>query len=104
MSQLVAFASRLPVFDRDGVPVEVGARVEVKRCVGRYGQTVTEQGVVIQQSEKDPVGASYGQFMYRTDAGKTEWAGVEYRNSKAVCFLNWDDFEHGHEQWVRVIA
>lgn len=106
--QLVAFARKLPVFDRYGAKVCVGDRVKVRRCVGRYGECVEELGTVVDQSGLHGPSnvALYGQFDYRTDKGKIEYASIGYQHAteQAVCYSRHDDFEHGHEKWVEVIA
>lgn len=104
-SQLTAFNKHLPVFDRHGNPICIGDSIRVKRCVGRYGETITEEGIVVPQTDDNPEHADYGNFRYRNNKGKIECAGVrfDYQTQQAVCYTKHNDFEHGHERWVEVL-
>jgi len=108
MEQLTAFNYNSPVFDRNGKPICLGDRIRVKRCIGRYGQTVTEEGVVVEQSprEDQKTQTSFGQLAYRDKNGSLQYAAVEFDRAtkRGVCYHKHNDFEHGHERWVEVLT
>jgi len=104
--QLIAFKQMVPVLDKNLGIILIGDRVRVKRCVGRYGQTVVEEGTVIEQYGNNPRHCLYGQFQYRKDNGEIQTADIDYHYDKhaGVCFRRHEDFEHGHERWAEVIS
>ncbi len=106
--QLVAFAKMMPVVDRYGVPVRIGDRIHVRRCIGKYGQCKEEFGVVLEQDPhlgKNNV-ALYGQFKYQSDEGKVEFAQIEhcFKTERAICYRVHDDIDHYHKKWVKVLT
>lgn len=91
-------------FDRYGVPLEVGQRVRVQHCVGRYGQTRIVTGIlrkigqygnvyVTTEPPSDEGRCMYPKFERDPNLGEDAMRGYhEHR-----------DFEHGHETWIEVI-
>jgi hypothetical protein len=72
--------------DRHGRVLEIGQRVRVQVCVGRYGQTVIREGVI----------QSFSPYSGMTlDTGYTTLTRSGYEK--------FEDFEHGHEKWTEII-
>jgi hypothetical protein len=73
--------------DRAGKPLKLGQRVRVKHCVGRYGQTRIDEGVI---TAVGPGGVTLDQ---------TKWVTVNPRG-----YYKHQDFEHGHEIWTEIVS
>jgi hypothetical protein len=73
--------------DRTGKPLEIGQRVRVQHCVGRYGQTHVEEGVI---THMGPGGVTLD---------STHWVTVDPDG-----YHKHEDFEHGHEVWTLIVG
>lgn len=104
----------LQVVDCTGIPIETGQTVDVQHCVGRYGATQITSGIVVD------INMYYGLTLELTkpsvwhakDTRITKQPGEKYYvslsgevvNGRYQCLSKFNDFEHGHESWVRVTA
>jgi hypothetical protein len=81
--------------DRNGKPLKVGDKVEVRHTTGRYGQTRTVVGRLESIDQYHGVTISgHGYItLHWTVAGNTAKGYYEHQ-----------DFEHGHENWVTILA
>ena len=105
-----------PFVDAEMRPLTVGQRVEIRHCVGRYGETRTIQGVIQAFNALGGVTVSL-ESEHFTDYGRHGSTRYRRGDSFYVCnAFEWspvleawhghrvhDDFEHGHTAYCRII-
>ncbi|MBK6616565.1 hypothetical protein [Ottowia sp.] len=105
--------------DRNGVKLEVGMRVKVQHCIGRYGLTQTVIGRLKRMHEFGSVdvepeghmeprksGLPAGACMYPGFKPDEELArGPLYRGKVVVLrgYHEFHDVEHGHEKFIEAL-
>lgn len=88
----------LVVRDKDSNEVNPGDTVEVKHCTGRYGQTETVTGKFV---KADCFGV-YLKFNTPYQAGKEVMFAISH--DKGVFYHEHNDFEHGHETYMKKVS
>jgi hypothetical protein len=84
-------SARRFIYDQYGIQLFVGDKIRYQYCSGRYGQTQIAETVL----EKDHY--EYGMV----DSATFHW---NFAQERMIGYSNHNDFEHGHETWVRVIG
>ena len=91
-------------FDREGIALAPGQTVTVQYCAGRYGKVRQITGVL------KSIGAWHEVYV---DTGKANEGNCIYPQfnldpklgERAMRGYNrFDDFEHGHETWIKVLS
>jgi len=85
--------------DMNGTPLEPGMLVEIQHCTGRYGQT---QRVVGRLTGKEHY------MQVELDNGKWYECGFspvwgDKDSKKVVGFSRFEDYEHGHDSYIKVL-
>lgn len=102
--------------DAEGRALGVGDRVEIKHCVGPYGQTRTIRGVIKQMNELGGVTVTLESEPF-TEYGRYENAYYKAGDDFYVCgAFEWkssleayfglkvhDSYDHGHTAYCRII-
>ena len=108
--------TQIRIVDRHRKPLEIGQKLRVQHCVGRYGQVRIDEGVIDQidttfrgvtikltqpgyryfRDRREPVAA--GQPLYLALSGEFDIARGQFH-----CYRKHDDFEHGHEAWAEIV-
>lgn len=98
------------VMDKNGAEVNTEDLVEVQHCTGRYGQTSKVRGKFVKanhfgvyltfdQPYTNPSGR-YGSYTY--EAGQEVMFAISH--AKGVFYHKHNDFEHGHETYMMLVA
>lgn len=90
-------------FDRNGTPLEVGQRVTVQHCTGRYGRTTKVTGTLTHIGRYGDVNVDTG----KQGEGNCMYPGFSLDATLGPnCQRGYDehvDFEHGHKTWIEVV-
>jgi len=91
-------------FDRHGVPLVAGQDVTVQHCVGRYGKVAQVTGTLRMIGDIGDVYVDTG----KQGEGNCMYPGFtpdrSIANNALRGYAKFDDFEHGHEKWIEIIA
>ena len=97
------------VKDKDGKAVNPGDVVEVKHCVGRYGQTETVRGTFVKATVygvhlifNKPYTRNGRNGLYTYPAEEEVQFAISQRDG--VFYDKHNDFEHGHETYMLKIG
>lgn len=99
---------------RNGQLIAKGARLRIQHCVGRYGQTRIDEGVVeaidsyggVTLKLAQATNARVGCEMRHLAAGEQLYVplpGQIEQPDRFICNMEHHDFEHGHKAWADVI-
>ena len=108
--------TQIQIVDRDRKPIEVGQKLHIRHCIGPYGQTRVDQGVIEQidttyrgvtlrltqpsyrqfKDHREP--AAIGEQLYLSLPGEFDMQRGQFH-----CYRKFDDFEHAHEAWAEIV-
>jgi hypothetical protein len=89
------FNTRFDHYDMNNKILKKGDLVEVKHCVGRYGQTQTVQGELTDINNSGGITLDDGELYIAFP-----WS---HKDGKSIGFDKFEDYEHGHESYVKKI-
>ena len=101
-------------YDRNGKLLEAGDVVDVKYCIGRYGQTRMVRGIlksidnfggvaIYLSSCTEPFNVYFQGFTAKTlGPGDEHYIAIKFNrvDGKLIGYHEHHDFEHGHETWI----
>ena len=104
------------LFDINWQPIEVGQKIEVKICIGRYGQTETVTGIIKKIDEyqgfvialsHDHQSLDHQRFVRYHKPGDDYYVPgpfeFDHERNAYHGYKNHNDFEHGHEAYVKIV-
>jgi hypothetical protein len=106
---------RFQYLDMNSHPLAIGQRVSIKHCVGRYGECRTATGELLEIDQYSGVRIRLN-HTYTEDRGRfgrrclvagdeTYIASVfSFKDGIQLGFKKFEDFEHGHEEWIKIEA
>ena len=83
-------------YDKDEKPLKLGDAVEIQVLTGRYGQTKKYQGKITKMPDQ------YGSI--ELDGEYTFQQSFKKVGDKKVAYDKYNDYEHGHETYVKKIS
>lgn len=85
-------------YDKNMKLVKLGDLVEVKEVAGRYGQTKTYQGKITKMPDQ------FGSIELDGEYTVTSPFHLDHKTGKRIGYSKHDDYEHGHETYVKKIT
>jgi len=97
---MITSATGYTFLDRHKHPLEIGQKVKVKHCIGRYGQTETLIGELVNID-------NYGGVTIAVNGTEKYACGLFKPDFKSdskhlIGYSEHIDFEHGHEKFIEI--